>query len=55
MFKVYEKNGKYYFEYGMTKIETTELFDETLVVHDKDFGYIYRSKLVEEYSKEELK
>ena len=53
MFKVYEKNGKYYFEYGMTKIETTELLDEELVVHDKDFGYIYKSKLVEEYAKED--
>ena len=40
MFKVYEKNGRYYFEYGMTKIETTELIDADLVVYDKDFGYI---------------
>lgn len=53
MFKVYEKNGKYYFEYNMTKIETTELLDEKLVVHDKDFGYIYKSKLVVEYAKED--
>ena len=36
MFKVYEKNGRYYFEYGMTKIETTELIDADLVVYDKD-------------------
>ncbi len=53
MFKVYEQDGKYYFEYGMTKIETTELIDEKLVVYDKDFGYIYKSKLVGEYGKEE--
>lgn len=53
MFKVYEKHGRYYFECGKTKIETTELFDETLVVHDKDFGYIYKSKLIEEYIKED--
>ena len=53
MFKVYEKNGRYYFEYGMTKIETTELIDADLVVYDKDFGYIYKSKLIEEYAKED--
>ena len=53
MFKVYENDGRYYFEYDMTKIETTELLDEKLVVHDKDFGYIYKSKLIEEYAKED--
>ena len=53
MFKVYEKDGRYFFEYDMTKIETTELIDEKLVVYDKDFGYIYKSKLVGEYRKEE--
>ncbi len=53
MFKEKKKNGKYYFEYDMTKIETTELLDEKLVVHDKDFGYIYKSKLVVEYAKED--
>lgn len=53
MFKVYEKDGRYFFEYDMTKIETTELIDEKLVVYDKDFGYIYKSKLVGEYGKEE--
>ena len=49
MFKVYEKDGRYFFEYGMKRIETTELIDEDLVVHDKDFGYIYKSKLICEY------
>ena len=53
MFKIYEKNGRYYFEYGMKKIETTELIDAKLVVLDKDFGYIYKSKLIEEYAKKE--
>ena len=53
MFKVYEKNGRYYFEYGMIKIETTELIDAELVVYDKDFGYIYKSKLIEEYQVKE--
>ena len=53
MFKVYENDGRYYFEYDMTKIETTELLDEKLVVHDKDFGYIYKCKLIEEYAKED--
>lgn len=49
MFKAYEINGKYYFEYGTTKIGTSELIDEKLVVYDKDFGYIYKSKLIGEY------
>ena len=49
MFKVYEKDGRYFFEYGMKRIETTELIDEDLVVQDKDFGYIYKSKLICEY------
>ena len=53
MFKVYENDRRYYFEYDMTKIETTELLDAELVVFDKDFGYIYKSKLVEEYAKED--
>ena len=53
MFKVYENDGRYYFEYDMTKIETTELLDAALVVYDNDFGYIYKSKLVEEYAKED--
>lgn len=52
MFKAYEKNGKYYFEYGMKKIETLELIDEKLVVYDRDFGYIYKSKTICEYEKE---
>lgn len=54
MFKAYEKNGKYYVEYGMTKIETLELIDKKLVVYDRDFGYIYKSRLIEEYVVEEL-
>ena len=53
MFKVYEKDARYYFEYDMTKIETTELLDAELVVFDKDFGYIYKSKLIEEYAKKD--
>lgn len=53
MFKTYEKDGRFYFEYGLTKIETTELIDEKLVVYDKDFGYIYKSRLIEEYAKED--
>ncbi|MHC1718094.1 MAG: hypothetical protein AB9883_05515 [Acidaminococcaceae bacterium] len=53
MFKVYEKDGRYFFEYGMTKIETTELLDKELVVYDTDFGYIYKSKLVGEYQVQE--
>ena len=53
MFKVYENDGRYYFEYDMTKIETTELLDAALVVFDKDFGYISKSKLVEEYAKKD--
>ena len=52
MFKVYEMDGRYFFEYGVTKIETSELIDAELVVYDNDFGYIYKSKLVEEYAKE---
>ena len=53
MFKVYEKNGRYYFEYGVMEIETTELIDAKLVVYDKDFGYIYKSRLIEEYQVKE--
>ncbi len=49
MFKVYEKDGRYYFEYGLMKIETRELIDAELVVYDKDFGYIYKSRPIEEY------
>ena len=53
IFKTYEKNGKYYFEYGLKKIETLELIDEKLVVYDSDFGYIYKSKTICEYEKRE--
>ena len=53
MFKVYENDGRYYFEYDMTKIETTELLEAELVVCDKDFGYIYKSKPIEEYAKKD--
>lgn len=51
MFKSYERNGKYFVEYDGIKIETTELINEELVVYDKDFGYIYKSHLIEEYIK----
>ena len=50
MFKSYEKNGRYYFEYEVKIIETTELIDEKLVVYDSDAGYIYKSKLIHEYA-----
>ena len=37
----------------MENNKTTELIDADLVVYDKDFGYIYKSKLIEEYAKED--
>jgi len=49
MFKVYEMDGRYFFEYGVTKIETSELIDAELVVYDRDFGYIYKSRPICEY------
>ena len=45
----YEKNGRFYFSDGWRTLETSELIDCSLVVHDSLFGYIYKSRFVEEY------
>lgn len=53
MIKSYENNGRYYFYDGKKTIETIELIDCGLVVYDSDFGYIYKSQLIEEYIKDD--
>lgn len=54
MIQSYEKNGKFYFYDGKTTIETVELIDCSLVVYDKDFGYIYKSQCMDQYEKHDV-
>ena len=49
MLRSYEKNGRYYFDDGKEEIETVELIDCSLVVYDKEFGYIYKSQAIRDY------
>lgn len=53
MIRSYGKNGRYYFDDGKEEIETVELIDCSLVVHDSDFGYIYKSQSIHHYEKKE--
>ena len=49
MIRSYERKGRYYFDDGKEEIETVELIDCSLVVYDKDFGYIYKSQAIRDY------
>ena len=53
MIHSFEKNGRFYFNDGRETIETVELIDCNLVVYDRLFGYLYKSKTIEEYEKED--
>ena len=53
MIRSFEKNGRFYFDDGRQIIETVELIDCNLVVHDRLFGYLYKSKTIAEYEKED--
>ncbi len=52
MIKAYEENGRFFFDDGWKKIETTELIDCDLVVHDDYMGYIYKSRSLFDYEKD---
>ena len=49
----FESNGRFYFDDGRKTIETVELIDCNLVVHDSLFGYIYKSRTIDEYEKKD--
>ena len=53
MIRSFEKNGKFYFDDGSKIIETVELIDCNLVIYDRIFGYLYKSKTIAEYEKED--
>ena len=51
MIRSFERNGKFYFDDGRNTIETVELIDCNLVVYDRLFGYLYKSRTIAEYEK----
>ena len=53
MIRSFENNGRFYFDDGRRTIETVELIDCNLVVYDRLFGYIYKSKTIDEYEKKD--
>ena len=53
MIRSFEKNGRFYFDDGRQTIETVELIDCNLVVYDRLFGYLYKSRTIAEYEKED--
>ena len=53
MIRSFEHNDKFYFDNGCQTIETIELIDCNLVIYDKLFGYLYKSKTIAEYEKED--
>ncbi len=51
MIRSFEDRGRFYFFDGRETIETVELIDCNLVVYDRLFGYLYKSKTIAEYEK----
>ena len=49
----FESNGRFYFDDGRKTIETVELIDCNLVVYDRLFGYLYKSRTIDEYEKKD--